>query len=45
MDPGETVNDVGDWIYVTQDRDDSRYFVNTVMNIWLPKIMGNFFAT
>jgi hypothetical protein len=29
-----------DWIYRTQDRDQWRVLVNTVMNIWFPYNVG-----
>jgi hypothetical protein len=31
-----------DWMDLTQDREQRRDFVNTVMNLWFPKKAGNF---
>jgi hypothetical protein len=42
MDLGEIGRDGGDWIELAQDRDQWRALVNTVMNLWVPKIAGNF---
>jgi len=30
------------WIHVAQDRDQWRALVSTIMNLWVPKMAGNF---
>jgi hypothetical protein len=42
MDLREVGWDARDWIELAQDRDQWRALVNTVMNLRVPKIAGNF---
>jgi hypothetical protein len=40
MDLREIGWDGMDWMDLVQDRDQWRAFVDTVMNLWVPKILG-----
>jgi hypothetical protein len=42
MDLGEKVWGVVDWIGPTQDRDKWRALVNSIINFWVPKMLGNY---
>jgi hypothetical protein len=45
MDLREIVCDDMDWINLTQDRDQWRALVNTVMNLWAPYSAGKFLSS
>jgi hypothetical protein len=45
MDLREIGWEVVDWIRLTQDRDQWRAVVNTVMNLRVPEKMGNFLTS
>jgi hypothetical protein len=42
MNLQEVGGDCGDWMELAQDRDSWRTLVNTVMNLWVPKMRGIF---
>jgi hypothetical protein len=42
MDLRETKWEIMDWIHLSEDGDQWRAFVNTVMNFELPQTAGNF---
>jgi len=45
MDFRETGCEVVDWIHLVQNRDQLRALVNTVMNLRVPTLAGNFLSS